>query len=349
MENKPSVKNTKNEILGAYNKLLAQYETGAANATIKKVEAKAKENKVVLDKVSNYTVESITKELVDFKLKVGSTLTNLSEQLENEANKLPEIRQAITIEADNLKEIHDITVAADTLANLIMAQEEKKTKFETEMLDYQELLKSDINEEKGKWQKERAEHLLMVKERDVKLRLERDREEEAYEYNETLRKKVNEDSYKETLKTQGRELKEIIGTANKDLLDRDKVMTAREKIFSEFEEKVASFPTQLNDAVKKAAGAATGIAESKAKTTAQLLAKDVEGKTELSKQKILTLEATLVNQDTHINEMSEQLQSANSKVQAIAVQVISGVSDTKALNKVNEIAMEQAKNVNTKR
>ncbi len=123
-----SPRSTKSDILKAYNELLSKYEDKASRVADKKAEVKAATNKAVVDKASAYTVENIVKGAAELKLKLGKALTDLAEQLAEEANKLTEIRQAIAIETQQLGEIHDIKISADTLADLIQAQEERKMK-----------------------------------------------------------------------------------------------------------------------------------------------------------------------------------------------------------------------------
>ncbi len=174
-----SAKSTKNEILNAYHELLAKYEDNASKVPTsgvptsgvadKKAEIKAAADSAIVAKVSAYTGESIVRELAELKLDIGKTLTGLAEQLTGEADKLTEIKQAIEIETRYLEELHDIKIAADTLANLIQAQEERKRVFEVEMVQTEESHKNEVAHQRTEWAKEQAEHALAVKERDLAL------------------------------------------------------------------------------------------------------------------------------------------------------------------------------------
>ena len=73
-----------------------------------------------------YTVENIVKGLTNLKLDLGKTLTDLSDRLIAETNKLSEIQQAIATETKNLEEIYDIKVAVETMATFIQTNEERK-------------------------------------------------------------------------------------------------------------------------------------------------------------------------------------------------------------------------------
>src|SRR5262249_15712925 len=127
-----SLKSTKEEMLKAYNDLVARFQEKAANSSEKQLEAKNATETTVVDKASSYTVESIIKGLANVNIYVGKALTDLSRELTAEANKLSEIREAIAIETKHLEELHDTRLAADTLANLIQEHAQKKAAFEAE-------------------------------------------------------------------------------------------------------------------------------------------------------------------------------------------------------------------------
>ena len=114
MEQKLTMKNKKEDILKKYEELLANYKEKEKVARGIDEETKEVAPKTVVEKVSIYTVENIVKGLANLKLDLSKTLTDLSDKLIAETNKLNEIQQAITAETKNLEEIYDIKVAAET-------------------------------------------------------------------------------------------------------------------------------------------------------------------------------------------------------------------------------------------
>jgi len=118
---------------------------------------------------------------------------------------------------------------------------------------------------------------------------------------------------------------------------------------TELRAEVEVFPAELAKAVEKAKKETTVLIEEQAKQKAELLAKEVEGKEKIAELKIKTLESTIAKQAIQIESLSKQLNSATSQAQNIAVKVIEGASGVKALSAVNEIALEQAKNVGAKK
>ena len=111
---------------------------------------------------------------------------------------------------------------------------------------------------------------------------------------------------------------------------------------------MAAFPAELTAAVEKAEKEATARSENRAKVEAQLLGKAVEGDKRVAELKIKALEETVAKQLIQVEALTRQLNDANAQVQAIAVKAIEGASGAKALSAINEIAIEQAKNLRGK-
>ena len=118
---------------------------------------------------------------------------------------------------------------------------------------------------------------------------------------------------------------------------------------TELRVKAEVFPAELAKAVEKAKKETTALIEGQAKQKAELLAKEVEGREKVAELKIKTLESAIAKQATQIESLSKQLNNATSQVQNIAIRAIEGASGVKALSAVNEIALEQAKNVGAKK
>ncbi|MBI5416349.1 hypothetical protein HZA55_00130 [Candidatus Poribacteria bacterium] len=340
MEQKFNIKSKKEDILNAYEELLIKFkekEKVTLNAG-KEAEVKKAADETVVKKASSYTVEGIVKGLADLKLDLSKTLTDLSDKLITEANKLEEVQKAITIESKNLEEIHDIKIAAGTLGILIGTHEEKKKIFEDEM-----------NIERAHWQKEQEEYEKITKERDANIKKEREREIEEYSYKLALVRKKDKDTYEEEKANLKKALKIEREVQEKELAERETAVSAQEEEIKELRAKVAVFPSELEKTVEKSKKEAIAITESQAKQKADLQAKGIEGEIKVYELKIKTLEDIAAKQTVQINTLNEQLHNAAAKVQDIAIKAIEGASGVKALTAVNEIALEQAKNVGTKK
>ena len=343
-----TMKQTKAEMIRAYDELLKKLEAKAESGLPeKKMEQKKKAEKEVVAKASTYTVESIVKDLADLHLNVGKALSELSEQLVGEANKLKEIQEAIGVEKANLEELHDIHLSADTLSALVQEHEEKRHTFEVEMKDRQEKFNLEIEQKRAVWLREQGEHEQTRKERDAELKKFRQREEEEYKYKLDLQRKKEKDVYEEEKKTLMASLEEMRINQEKEFAEREAIIAEKEKQFAEMVKKVESFPAELSKAVKEAENAAYKKASDEAKVQAQLVAKEVDAERRVAELKIKTLDATAKEQEEKLRQLMEQLADANEKVQNIAVKAIEGASGARTLSAVSEIALEQAKKPNT--
>ena len=341
MERKATMRDKKEDILKAYEELLAksnEKEDTAKGAEDKEVEVKKVAEKTIMEKPSTYTVEGIVKGLADLKLDLSKTITDLSDKLVAEADKLETIKQAIAIESKNLEDIHDIKVTAETLDALFRTHDEKKKAFEEEMAIMG-----------GQWKKEQEEHELAVKEMDANLKKEREREAEEYTYNLALSRKKDKDAYEDEKAALKRALKEEREAQEKKLAEREAAVAVQEAEIAELRVKVENIPVEMEKAVEKAKKDAIALTEREAKQKAELLAKDVEGEKKIAEFKIKTLEENVSKQASQIEALTKQLNDATAQVQQIAGKVIEGASGLKALSAVNEIALEQAKNVSSKK
>jgi hypothetical protein len=343
-----SSKSTKEEMMKAYNELLAKYQERAANVPEKKAEIKKSADTAVVERASTYTVETIIKGLADLNINLGKGLTELARELTVEASKLTEIREAIAVETRALEELHDIRLAADTLASLIQEHEQRKAAFEEEMAVAEERSNNEMAAKRADWKKEQEAYNAALKENEGRLRKEREREREEYEYNLALTRKKDKDLYEEQKANLEKALKEEKLKQEQELSAREATVAAQEAELAELRARVAAFPAELTAAVEQAQREAALQAENRAKQAAQLWAKEGEGDKRVAQLRIAALEETVTKQLEQIEALTKKLNDANAQVQEIAIKAIEGASNARALTSINEIAMEQAKNIRAK-
>lgn len=90
MESKINIKNTKNEILGAYEKLLKDVQEKKTQEP-KKVQEQQK-REVLVKKAEGLSNEGIIKEVTNLKVNFSSTLDKLGEQFVTEQKKFEELQ-----------------------------------------------------------------------------------------------------------------------------------------------------------------------------------------------------------------------------------------------------------------
>ena len=164
-----------------------------------------------------------------------------------------------------------------------------------------------------------------------------------------LARKKDKDSYEEQRVNLQKALKEERARQEQELSARESAVAAAEAELLELRGKVSSFPAELSVAVEQAEREALQRVEARTKLEEQLRSKEAEGDKRVADLKIAALEESVKRQATQIEALTKKLEEANTQVQAIAVKAIEGASNARALSTINEIAMEQAKNIRDKR
>lgn len=356
MARKLTEKNTKAELLEGYSQL--QEEKKGLETQLKQLQKEQKDKPpvapdkqsqpqgtamnqppTVKDKMS-YTIDS----LVKLQLGFGSAVSELSEKLTSEAAKLEELRQSVTEETQQLKDLHALLeIQDDTLDTLIQTYEDNSKAFEEEIGQRREALEQEIQELRQAWEKEQEEYKRSIKERNEQQSKVRQRDVQEYEYDLALRRGLDNDQYEQTQKRLYKELEDTKQAQEKQWDEREKAIAQREKKFEELKAKVEAFEKDKEAAIKKAKAEGEGIARKQVSVQEDLQSKDLEGQKRNYELRIQSLEQTIQNQEARIHNLSKQLDGALKQVQDLAVKAIEGASNINSYQALKEIAMEQAK------
>jgi len=270
-----SEKNTKTEIIEAYNEVLAKLkERKAVNQQTVKKETEVKES---LKEASANSIDDIVRNLAGLKVQIVKPIDDLEEKMIAEYRKFSGLQQAATEEARILDELYGVQAEADSLAALVQAQKEKKAAFEAQMEQTKTSFDEDMSEKRQYWKKEQEEFDLAKKERDAQLKKERLREEEEYSYNLQLARKKDADEYEAAKAALEKELSTKKSALEKDWSEREAMLSSREEEWSELRDKIAVFPKELEKAIKDTEKTVTERIEFKFKHEMQLTEKEMGG------------------------------------------------------------------------
>jgi uncharacterized coiled-coil protein SlyX len=346
---KPTDKNTKAEIIQAYEELVkeqAALKTQLEQKPIEKPPAPKEQPKpepkiamtqtTTIQQKMNNTIQS----LANIQLGFGSAASELSEQLTTKASKLAEIQQVVEEEISQLSQLHNLEVSEDIL---VQSYEDNEKAYQEEYSQRYEILSQEVLNFNNNWQKEREEYQRTIKERNENLNRTQQRDSAEYKYDLELKRKLTSDEYAQEQKLLNNQLEEEKQTAEKQWSEREKTIADREKEFAELKAKVEAFPKDKETALKKATEEGKGIATYQAKIKSDLYAKEVEGQKCFYEQRLQSLEQTISNQQTRLENLSRQLESALKQVQDLAVKAIEGSSNINSYQAMKEIALEQAK------
>jgi hypothetical protein len=312
------VKDSKTEILAELNRILDRDRPSSKVAT-KEEEAQLAKNKEIVARAANYTVDTIVKGMADLQLEFGSIVSELSEKLTSEVEKLTEAKQAIEIEAQHRTELQKIRVVADALYIITQEHQQSLKGIEQQLASEQEELIKEQNQVRKNWAQNAKEYAEQQAELATITAKERQKEQDEFQYKLTRDRQLQADTYAETKRNQEQEIQSRDREQQKQWKEREKFLKDNQKLLEENVAKVAAFPAELEEAVKKAREEAIKETSADAKVKADLFEKEWEGAKQGYEMKIQSLERVVDRQSEQITAMTEQLQSVMNQAQSLAM------------------------------
>lgn len=333
---RPTIKNTKSEIITAYDELLKQVEQ---NKSIKAEEQKGQMKSDIVQKASSESAKDIIHEFAELKVQVNETLEKLSKQLLNAREKLSEIQEAITIEQARIKETHEIAVNANSLQALLLAQQKKKEEFERWIEAEKEKFRTEMAEKKASWAKEQREHEQAQKDKIELQKKEWKRQEEEYQYQRKIIEQKDNDQYQLNKQLLARELEDRKKKLEEEFALREAAISAQEQELTELRKLKDAADKTLTETVESAKKQLTAELEQKYNYSSELKQKETDAVNSLLKQNIKFLEEKLQEKNKTIDGLNQQLVSSQAQSQELAKKVIeanSRVRDTSNLLKESQ-------------
>jgi len=328
---------------GSLDEIAARLQGQEAEASPARRAAQAKQEQDTLESAATITAESAVRAIGDLKVTVDATLDQLSQRLVEQAKKLTAVQEAVTIKRRQLAELYDIEVVAETLAGLVRDHEQKQLDFAQETEVRKSDFERDMQEARIAWDKERQRIQEDIATEKARVKKEWQREQEEYEYTLKTRRSRDAEEYAKRKEALQAQLAEERAKQEKALAERESAVAGREKELADLQTRVQAIDAELQRAVAQARDEATKTAEERARQAAALKAKDFEGTEKLLQQRIQTLEALVIEKNTRIGELQNELRESTVKVRDIAVKAIEGASGAAALTHVSGIALQQAK------
>lgn len=366
MVEEPTSKNTKPQILAAYqslskacerleaeNKKLHDekkgYETKFARAVneARTAQSKAGMPKVIekIDASSTFTIDRIIENLTILHSGFSGANSELSAKLTTEATNLNELREKAKSEIRQLEELHKLEINENTLDSLIHEYIEKSNLFEEQASQRRQAFEQEMAEKEKSWQKEQEVHTQLTKEREESTKSMLARDEAEYRYNLKLQRKLDVDQYELEQKALQKELIKSEELKKKEWAEHENIITEKENEFDECITKVEKFPKELDAAIKTARDEAVALSRRDTKIATDLRAKEIEGERRVAELKIKSLEEIIEKQSTQIQNLSAKFDSTLKQAQSLAMKAIEGASNVGSLEAMKQIALEQAKNV----
>jgi hypothetical protein len=324
-------KSTKAEIIEAYEDLLEKVKT-AKNEMPKQVQEE-KQKTAVVNKVEAVTQTGITGEIALLKNNLGSSLDKLLSELQSEFTKLEEIRNAISVEKQNLEDLYSLSSTTDSLATMLIVQKEKKEEFERFQNEQENALSQKISAEKDAFENEIKLKRLAEKDYSEQLEKNRKREEEEYLYSLKINRQAELDTYKTQKVKQDKELSDKKIAFDQEMTKRENDLKNAEAELMELRKNNEGFPKKLELALLSKEKEITENLKIKFDFESQLLAKQNEGELKLKEQTISSLKEKITEMQIQIKELTEKANKAENSVKDIAVKAIESSSKIQVFSK----------------
>jgi len=314
----PTPKDSKQQILQAFNKLLLDYQKGDSKIATKEEEAEKAKNQELLTTVADYSLDNIVNSMASLQLDFGNIINELSERLTNESAKLEQLQKAIEVETENLAQLRQVRLVADALHILRQEHQEKLKNLEIQINIQREGINLEQEQAHKIWTREQQEFTTRISEERELLLQNRERIKADTVYNLERQRKIAMDEYTETKRLQERELTENNQSKEKLWSEREKFLTDNQADFKAKQKQVEGFPEALQKAYDEARVEGIREAEREIKVKSDLIEKEWEGTKQGYELRLQSLEATLTKQTEQINEIVAQLQAANAQAQNLA-------------------------------
>lgn len=314
-------KNTKAEILKAYEVLLENIQQEKKNLPKQIMEEKQK--KETLQKVSDLSSEGIVKNIAELKSILNNSLEELHNKLVGEFKQLEEIQSAIVIEKQSMEDMYELTATTDSLAAMLLAQKEKKESFE-----------KDIAETKEMWEREKSKQKADEKEYIDELNKRRKREEEEFQYALKISRQKDKDQYEGAKEALDKELNVRKAAFEQDIANRESMLNKAETELTELRKNNAEFPDLIKQAVADKEAEITKLLKTQYDFEMKFLKQQTEAEIRLKEQTIVSLQEKIKEQQELVREYSEKTNRAEAGVKDIAVKAIENAAKTKTIERI---------------
>lgn len=319
-----STKNTKTEILEAYDKLLKEVQQAKTNVPKQVQEEKQKQETV--KKVTDITQNSIITDIGTLKSSFTKSLDDMLSSLTGEFQKLEDIRSAIKVEKQALEDLYELSANTDSLAAMLLAQKEKKEAFEKEIKETKEVFTMEMNDKKLQWENEKNKQKAEEKEYADELNKKRKREEEEYQYKLKVSRQKEQDDYDNQKNLLEKDLAEKKRAFEHEISVRESAVKNAEAELEELRKNNREFPEKLEKALADQKQIITGNLQTKYDFDLKLIKSQNEAEIRLKNQIIESLQEKIQELQSQLKVYSDKATTAEAGVKEIAMKAIENSS-----------------------
>ena len=340
---KLNVRNTKQQMLDAYNELAKSLEEKRDVELKPEQKAVEKETALVVEKANKISLDGVTQGIAQLKAEVNKTFSQLQEKLEDELSKYADLTEAVSAKEKELADIYEIRKSASSLVALIEAQNQRRTEFEAEMEEKKQALAGEIERERKQRMLEKEQYEAKAKEQKEAEEKQRKREKDEYEYGFKREQLIAREQFEYAKEKTEKALSDKKEQVEKELSEREGIVAEREKTIKSLEDRIQELEKGQEKAVELAVTKAKEQLLADFTSKEILLKKEFEGERNVFTTRIKSLEDITKKQTEQIVMLTQQLENAAGKVQDIAVKAIEGSSHSKLFEQLRNVIEERKK------
>lgn len=326
-------RNTKAEILKAYEEILKQLEQKESQ-----VFDPVKEKQNIENKETVKTVESL--KVSNLETMLESIRTNV-EKVSSELNNYNQVKTAIQIKEAELKNMFDIEVKANSLAALIKSQTELKAEFDEKMVLKKEELQKLETEQKANLSEERKRFNEEIVEFDKEAKLNHKRQEQEWKYEFDRKKKMDKDSLQDELKEMEIKAKEELQKWEDELNEKETLLEQREQKIEGLEKENETLKARIDEVIEETTQKVTDKLKTSNGFEVRYIKRDYDAKVELLENKIESLQESLTKEQKSNEILSDKLDGAYNKLESIANKTVESTSNAKVMNQFENMFKTQ--------
>lgn len=281
-------------------------------AVTKKSAVAAAEVETVKAAVKNVKPADVLSALATAQVEVQKTLASIGSQVNEQITLLDNVKAAVTIEENRLKELHEIDAAAMSLDEFEASVEQKKAEWADAETERQTRWQDEASERQKRWQREAAEY-------DYATKTERAKEADAYTA-ELAKRNRDEQIRQETLV--------------KGWTERETALKAQEKEVSDLRATVANIPAEIKKAVDKEVAVATNSVKREYVQQLQIAELTAANDRKISEATIGNLNSTISQLQAQLAAAQAEIKAANLRAETIATKAVEAQSGRQALEAI---------------
>ncbi len=302
----------------------------------KTLEAQRRQDQETRQAAANLTVQKAAQKVTQVGIDVQGSFAKVSEQLMETTQELQTVQRAVTLEREELEELHGKDVIASSIDALLAqhAEEEKQ-------------LEQAITVKKQQWTEEQVAHQKALQAQNEEIARARQREQDEYSYTTTQTRRDAQDKFDEGLRMKDKASRERQEHLDKGWNLREETLKTREKEFNDAIAKATAVEIENKKLEGQVSQLGATLRDSKHATALEKAAYDQ--KLALEAQKNVSLEASNKTLAEQVINLQKQLDAARDAVKDIATKSVEGASGRLALSELKDTLASQSANGPTRK